>query len=92
MSDGIDALEQMVERLTAENTRLRAEVMKLEDTAKRIMRQDATFLTNERAEADRLRLDLARLTVDAAVECGRLRAERDEVVALLHGCAPEVKP
>lgn len=61
--DGIDALEAQVYALAAENAKLRAEVAKLEDVAKRTMRGEATFIHTAvayRDERDALRAEVER--------------------------------
>lgn len=74
--DGIDALEAQVERLTAENARLRAEV-EVSDLACRVAQHELAAVCRER---DALRLDLARLTEDAAKRCSDLRADNARLV------------
>ena len=72
--DSRNAAQERANDAERENARLRGEVEKLEAVSKRIMRQDATFLANERAEGDRLRLDLAHVTAERD---GLLAAGRD---------------
>jgi len=71
-------LARVTEDAAKECGRLRGEMEKLETVAKRIMRQDATFLANERAEGDRLRADLARVT-----------GERDGLLAAARAIDPD---
>jgi len=99
--DMMGTMELEIARLTAENARLRGEAKKwcdacgCADGANMALRAEvdvvkrnfAAALAGLEAERGIHVTDLARLTHDAASECGRLRAERDGLLAAAKAAA-----